>query len=215
MDTLFFSACARSLRQHTACGDARADSRPSRGSGWAGSGRGEAALAEENAGDGGGDALGSHRHRARVGVASYQHPSVAYGSGRKPAKVLGMSPANPRRAGACGGRPAVKNAMGERARLVCALHSDRYGLVRAAHSRVYFGQESKSAQSGPCEKSRPDFSLPARRLEFRALYGPLRPCGAGFPSGQARRVRRRARSRIKCSKLKCRISQLWSCRQEA
>ena len=60
-----------------------------------------------------GDALGSYRHRIRVGMDSYQHPSVAYGSGRKPAKVLGMSPANTGRAGACGGRPAVKNAMGD------------------------------------------------------------------------------------------------------
>ena len=30
-----------------------------------------------------------------------------------------------------------------------ALNSDRYGLVRAAHSRVWIGQEAKSAQNGP------------------------------------------------------------------
>ena len=104
-------------------------------------------------------AQGGAGHRPEKGdggksAASHQHPSVAYGSGRKRAKVLGMSPANPRRAGACGGRPAVKKRGGRRARLVFALNSDRYGLVRAAHSRVYFGQEAKSAQNGPCEKSR-------------------------------------------------------------
>ena len=104
---------------------------------------------------------------------------------------------------------------GRRARRGFVLNSDRYGLVRAAHSRVYFGQEAKSAQSEPCEKSRPDFSLPDRLLEFRPLLGPLRPCETGFPSGQARRVHRRAQSRIKCSKLKCRFSALWRCRQEA
>ena len=86
---------------------------------------------------------------------------------------------------------------GGRARRGFVLNSDRYGLVRAAHSRVYFGQEAKSAQSEPCEKSRADFSIPDRRLEFRPLHGPLRPCGTGFPSGQARRVHRTAQSRIK------------------
>ena len=113
------------------------------------------------------------------------------------------------KAGSVRGRPAVKKRGGRRARLVFALNSDRYGLVRAAHSRVHFGQEAKSAQNGPCEKSRPDFSLPARRLESRPLLGPLRPCGTGFPSGQARRVHRRVQSRTKCSNLKCRIPVLW------
>ena len=78
----------------------------------AGSGRGKATSAETNARDEG-DALGSYRHRIRVGMDSYQHPSVAYGSGRKPAKVLGMSPANPSPRGSGRGAAAVKNAMGD------------------------------------------------------------------------------------------------------
>ena len=61
----------------------------------------------------GDDALGWSRHCIWIGMDSYQHSSVAYGSGGKPAKVLGMSPANTGRAGAGGGRPAVKNAMGD------------------------------------------------------------------------------------------------------
>ena len=48
-----------------------------------------------------------------TGPESAQNGSVAYGSGGKPAKVLGMSPANTGRAGAGGGRHAVKNAMGD------------------------------------------------------------------------------------------------------
>ena len=78
--------------------------------GW---GKGEGDLRGDKRTRWGGDALGSDRHRTRVGMDPDQHPSVAYGSGRKPAKVLGMSPANTGRAGACGGRPAVKNAMGD------------------------------------------------------------------------------------------------------
>ena len=187
---------------------------PSRGSGWVDGGKGKATSAETNARDGG------RRARLVFALNSDWHGLVPASLsrvriGQEAGKSARDEPREHRPRGERAERLAVKKRDGRRARLVFALNSDRYELVRAAHSRVHFGQEAKSAQNGPCEKSRPDFSLPARRLDFRPLYGPLRPCGAGFPSGQARRVRRRARSRIKCSKLKCRISQLWSCRQEA
>ena len=58
------------------------------------------------------DALGSCLHWTRIGMHSYQHPSVAYGSARN---------------------------------------------------------QKDSAQNGPCEKSRPDFSLLDGRLEFSNL----------------------------------------------
>ena len=61
---------------------------------WVGGGESGKATPAEKTRDGG-DAPGSYRHCIRVGMDSYQLPSVAYGSGRKPAKVLGMNPANP------------------------------------------------------------------------------------------------------------------------
>ena len=44
---------------------------------------------------------------------SHQHPSVAYGSGRKPAKVLEVGPAKRRRTGSGRSGLAGKNAMGD------------------------------------------------------------------------------------------------------
>ena len=187
---------------------------PRAGAGGRGAEGGRRPLPEKNTRDGC-DALGWSRHCIWVGMDSYQHPSVAYGSGGKPAKSAREEPREHRPRGSVRGAARGEERDGRRARRGFVLNSDRYGLVRAAHSRVYFGQEAKSAQSEPCEKSRPDFSLPDRRLEFRPLHGPLRPCGTGFPSGQARRVHRRVQSRIKCSKLKSRIPALWGCRQAA
>ena len=68
-----------------------------------------------------------------------------------------------------------------RARLVFAFNSDWYALVPAPLGRVRIGQESKSAQNGPCEKSRPDFSLPDGRLEFSNLARSLAAMWDRFP----------------------------------
>ena len=79
---------------------------------WAGGGEWEGGPLPEKK-DEGCDALGWCRHCIRVGMDSYQHPSVAYGSGRKPAKVLGMNPANPSPRGSGRSGLAGKNAMGD------------------------------------------------------------------------------------------------------
>ena len=75
----------------------------------------------------GGDALGWCEHCTRIGMDSYQHPSVAYGSGRKNPKSAQHDPREHRPRGErAGGRPAVKNAMGDA--LGSCAHCTRIGM---------------------------------------------------------------------------------------
>ena len=64
----------------------------------------------------GGDALGSCRHCIRIGMDSYQLPTVAYGAARKPPKsAQNMGPVccDPSPRGSGRGRSAEKRTMGD------------------------------------------------------------------------------------------------------